>query len=298
MCRSNEYAPEFLSIELSKQNNGIHLTRYVDELEKKISELDVQASHFLDLLGDATSIKAATGRRILTQDALYNAKAAAENSHRNLVSVKGLSRVAPLSVTTATVTLRHIGCCPSSCLTSSFSFLGGSSVQCSSLCLDCALISKGKREKLSSHASMFVKSRCSLLSSVFSDKELAAAEEMRCLVRQLEWTRGRIESTAQELTALEKRFKLSLATDREGGVSEFLVHVTFEGTVQNYDLVTTFELNASYPFGPLNVSLEPGHSEMNLGHLQKHLTKNVKPGFGYLSRACDVIAAVMQSAFE
>jgi hypothetical protein len=295
MCRSSEYAPEFFSIEPSKQNNGIHLTRDIDELEKKFSELDVKASHFVDLLGDATSIKSATGRRILTQDALHNAKAAAENSHQNLVSVKGLSRVAPLSVTTATVTLRHIGCYPSSCLTSSFSFLGGSSVQCSSLCLDCA---KGKREKLSSHASMFVKSRCSLLSSVFSDKELAAAAEMRCLVRQLEWTRGRIESTAQELTALQKRFKLSLATDREGGVSEFLVNVTFEGTVQNYDLVTTFELNASYPFGPLNVSLEPGHSEMNLGHLQKHLTKNVKPGFGYLSRACDVIAAVMQSAFE
>ena len=273
------------------------MTREVDDLERKLCELDEEASHFGDLLGVVASFKSATGRHILMQDSFSSAKGAAESRERMLVSLKGLSRVAPISVGAANVTLQHIGCYPSSCLTSSFTFLGGSSVQCSSLCVDFPFITKGKREKLSFHAMAFMKSRCSLLSSVLSDKELAAADEMRGLVRQLEWTRGRIESTAQELAVLQKRFKLSLAADRDGGMSEFLVHVSFEGTAQNCDLVTTFELNASYPFGPLNVSLEPGHCDMNLGHLQKYLTKNAKPGFGYLSRACDVIAAVMQNAF-
>jgi hypothetical protein len=104
--------------------------------------------------------------------------------------------------------------------------------------------------------------------------------------------RGRIEATARELTSLEKRYRLLLENDPEGGASEFLVHVSFDtDKAQSGTLVATFELNASYPFGPLHVSLPPDSIAVDLGLLQRYLMKNAKPGFGYLSRACDVIAA-------
>ncbi len=276
----------------------MRLAREVHDLERKLLEVDAQASHFAGLLCDAANTKAATERCIQIRKDFDSAKRAAERSQRQLVSVKGLSRVAPFAVGSSNVTLRHMGCYPSSSFTSSFYIRDRCSVQCHSICADIPSIAKGKREKLSNHALTFMKSRCSGLSAAFSNEELTCAEDMRCLVRQLEWARGRIESTAQELTALQKRFDLFLETDGDGGVSEFLVKVSFEGREKDSGLVTTFELNASYPFGPLNVSLEPGNSDMNLGLLQRHLTKNAKPGFGYLSRACDVVAAVMQSTLQ
>jgi len=142
-----------------------------------------------------------------------------------------------------------------------------------------------------------MKSRRSLLTSVISNKVLHTGEEMQRLVRQFDWTLARVESTSRELNILQKRFGLSVEMDPNHDAAVFVVRVPFVGTLQNNLLVASFELNASYPFGPLNVSLEPGRSDMDLAFLQKHLMKNAKPGFGYLSRACDVIAAVVQSTF-
>ena len=270
------------------------LTTEIEDLERQLGELNMRTSQVDRSLNKAESIKDATAGRISTQGGVQITKGSAEGSQRRFVSTKGLFRVAPILVATSSITLTHKGCCPLSCLTNSFSFSDGSSIQCKSEVDESHFSAKGKREKLSKHAMTFMRSRCSFLSSVLSNKELETAEEMRCLVRQLDWTLGRVESTARELTALQKRFIVSLETDPDGGVSEFLVRVSFEGMAQKGSLVTTFELNPSYPFGPLNVSLEPGHSDLDLSHLQKHLMKNAKPGFGYLSRACDVISAVMQ----
>jgi hypothetical protein len=96
--------------------------------------------------------------------------------------------------------------------------------------------------------------------------------------------------------ALQKRFDVTLERDPNGESAEFLVHVAFSDGKDNDVLVTSFDLNSSYPFGPLNVSFDLKEDEgLDLRYFQRQLMKNAKPGFGYLSRACDVISAALKS---
>jgi hypothetical protein len=272
------------------------LSSEVDDLVLQLDELNLKESLINESLGQAVKNRCATERRISTQEAAQSEKAFAECSQRSFVSVKGITRIAPTSVCSSNLDLIHIGGYRSSCLILSFYFSEGPRIQCKSSVDVPHLSQQVKSEKLSRHAMAFLKSRCSVLSKVVSDKVLQTGEEMRRLVRQLDWTLGRVESTSRELNILQKRFGLSVEMDPNHDASVFLVRVPFVDSLHNNLLVASFELNASYPFGPLNVSLEPGHSDMDLAYLQKHLMKNAKPGFGYLSRACDVIAAVVQSA--
>ena len=52
-----------------------------------------------------------------------------------------------------------------------------------------------------------------------------------------------------------------------------------------------FKIGESYPFDTLAIQLD-GCNEVRL--LERHVLKNCKPGFGYLSRACDAIEAFME----
>jgi hypothetical protein len=192
------------------------------------------------------------------------------------LSAKGLSRVDPASASNTNTTFTHTGRFKFSSFMSTFVVTeNGPKIQCQSLGVQNCTTSAGMRGNLSLHASAFLKARCKVLSEAVSRKIFESSDDFRFTVRQF-----------------EKRFDLTLEPIPGCATSEFLVRVSFHGSSEKKLLVTCFELNESYPFGPLNVSLEPGQ-RLDLVLLQKHLTKNAKPGFGDLSRACDVISAVM-----
>jgi len=50
-----------------------------------------------------------------------------------------------------------------------------------------------------------------------------------------------------------------------------------------------FDLGTEYPFSPMNVCLEPLIGEVSVDILGKSLIRNVKPGYGYLLRATEVV---------
>lgn len=123
-----------------------------------------------------------------------------------------------------------------------------------------------------------------------SKSTLSSMTEVGLLLQRLEWTKGRIELTANEVTTLQRRYKVDITTDPESlSKSNFLVHVTFAGSSDK--LFATFEVTATYPFGSQHVSLDTEAGQLNIDDLRKQLIKSAKPGFGYMSRACDVMCA-------
>lgn len=267
----------------------------IEDLERQLASLEGINSSTEEALRTADIIKSATEERLSIDGMSESLTNDANDGQREFISAKGLSRVTPTSVDLSSMTLKYIGCYPMSCLTNRFTFVQAGQFECQSTVDPSQFISRGaKREKLSEDAAVFMNARLSFVTGVLSKNERRATEDVQGLVRHLDWTIGRIEATARELAILQQRFKIRLERNPDGRSNDFLLHVCFDNSSES-GLVTTFEVNPSYPFGPLHISLEPGRSTVDLGYLQRHLMKSAKPGFGYLSRACDVILAILKT---
>jgi hypothetical protein len=70
------------------------------------------------------------------------------------------------------------------------------------------------------------------------------------------------------------------------------VSVDFEG--QSAKVVVDFKIELSYPSLPLEARMSLVQGSIDLDAVRKALVKNAKPGFGNLSRACDIIAAIIR----
>ena len=52
-----------------------------------------------------------------------------------------------------------------------------------------------------------------------------------------------------------------------------------------------FELPGTYPFSLMDVELDVSEGDIDVDDIKANIVKTAKPGYGYLIRVCDVIAA-------
>jgi hypothetical protein len=122
---------------------------------------------------------------------------------------------------------------------------------------------------------------------------LTSGRQIRPVIQQLEFKLGRLEATAREISILQTRLKAQFEEDfsSQNGVHVFTA--TF--TRASMKLRASIGINSSYPFTPLDICLDPLAGAVDIEGIQRQLIKNAKPGFGYLSRTCDVISASLKN---
>jgi len=210
------------------------------------------------------------------------------------VSLKGLSSATPLEVGDSKLSIAFVGTNPKLCFTVAFDLQEHGPVACNAVVNPAHFkLRRGRIMQYTPTTVGFIKARVSTMVESVSKKKLSSMSEIGILLQRLEWTKGRIELTANELATLQRRYSAGISMDQDGGSkSDFLIQVVFNGKEDK--LFATFELSASYPFGPLQVSLDTETGKFDVDLLKKYLISNAKPGFGYMLRACDVMSAYIR----
>jgi hypothetical protein len=110
-------------------------------------------------------------------------------------------------------------------------------------------------------------------------------------LRRLEWVLGRLETTAFEIASLKDRYRNNVSLTRVADTPTFQLKLGLRSQPGLVRLETTLDITETYPFSPLNVCLDAYDQNVNVEALQALMVKKAKPGFGYLSRICDILTA-------
>lgn len=206
---------------------------------------------------------------------------------------KGIHRWKAPMISESELTFYYIGPTTDTCVVMTFTVFENKKVKFVAQAVNSSMEkyqerSQCLRKSLLTH---FFKARTEALCNEWSGKVLLNSSEIREVLRRFQWQMGRLEQTAMELLALRRRHA-AILTSSNDDVLRFNVEVDFSGMPSK--LSARFELTADYPFAPLNVILDTFEGSVDIEKIRTLLIKNAKPGFGYLSRTCDVISAFMR----
>lgn len=270
-------------------------------LEREVQELEAELQRSQGYLDAARKEKhvlveivdAVMSNRSLTKG-VEDRQPAAEAAERGFATLKGVSKWKPTTLNGSELSFHYIGPCPKACIALSFKMASPASVKCIATVQPKLFQNHGSlRVKQLATAFLFLQNRVAALCDAVCQQHLHSRHEIGPLLRRLEWQLGRLERTTVELTMLKRRYHASLTPVQLAGSSIFQLDIRFFGQSDVEKLRATFEISEAYPFCPLNVCLDTFEEQLDVEAMRKLLIKNAKPGFGYLLRTCDVIAAFL-----
>ena len=267
----------------------------IDELEQRIalekaSLQAVQVKQQAQIAG-----KAAISDYLALSEQVKPSTGLAESLQHRFLTLNGMHCWSPFVIDEANIVVGFVGASPKTCMRVCFSFAKSGEVTCQAS-VDPSFFKqrRGKKLKLTPLISEFVVANIDTIVESVNMTKLARGSDIVGFLEQLEMLHGRLEITASELFGLQKRYGTLLEADPVGRKSDFLLSVDFQSLTDSTALRATFELNSSYPFSPLNVSLDDREGKVDVDSMKRQLVKNAKPGFGYLSRTCDTISAFLR----
>jgi hypothetical protein len=265
-------------------------------LDEEIADLEAELESLCGLnerskvsLETAAGLVAEFSKQKGLSAALTDSKTEAAASERKYALVCGLSRFRPTRLSGTYLSFDFVGACPASCLAISFRLTESGQIACKAVEKP-ELFAKHKGKSLKAASSFFMKHIPSICSKA-SKSILEEGCRIGGFLRDLEWALCRLEHTASELVMLQRRYNDVKLSNEDSCGSSSLLQVEFVDRSGYALLSAKFEISRSYPFAPINVELAAYDGCVNVEGLQKYLINHAKPGFGYLSRTCDVIAA-------
>ena len=218
----------------------------------------------------------------------------AEAVARNFVSTKGLHKWQPVKLSETELSFQFVGPTPQSSIEVSFQ-RSSKGMVCTAR-VDPHIFHSEEPRMFTRFRSVsgFLETRTASLTREIVGSAIASAIQIGECLQFIELQLGRLVQTAAELTMLYRRYNAILTPSQIPNSSNFQVEVDFNSQNSSAKLSATFELSEAYPFAPLNVRLDTMEGEVDVDGLRKVLIKNAKPGFGYLSRTCDVITAFLR----
>ena len=243
----------------------------------------------------AVSFKSEMNENLLLSEEIKDSRGSAEILQTKFMSLKGMHSWSPVVIDESEIVVAFIGASPKTCVKLSYSFTKSGAIACHAN-VDPTFFRqhRGKQLKLTPATSAFVDANVESFLESASNSKLACGGDIGKSLQHLEMMHGRLEMTANELFVLQKRYNTIMEADPVGKRSDFLLSVDFRSLRGSTTLRATFELTTSYPFAPLNVSLDVIDGKVEVDSLRRQLIKNAKPGFGYLSRTCDTISAFLR----
>ncbi|OEU09481.1 hypothetical protein FRACYDRAFT_248333 [Fragilariopsis cylindrus CCMP1102] len=106
------------------------------------------------------------------------------------------------------------------------------------------------------------------------------------------WLLGRFDLIAREFQVVQRRYNGKLRRTHKD-VDRFSVIVEFQNETSK--IVVDFGIEPMmYPSFPVEIRLDLISGELDLDKLRKNLVKNAKPGFGSITRACDIVQSIIR----
>ena len=220
---------------------------------------------------------------------VISSKSSAVHREQDFAILNGLGRMKPTKMSEEQLAFQFIGPSPSACIVVSFD-TSGPTITCK------ASVEPGLFGQYEGHTlkgvSSFLQTNVTSICSATSERTLDTGEMIPGFLRELEWSMCRLEQTAAELSLLLRRYQARLIC--QDGLNSLLVE--FQGRKGGINLMARFLLTKAYPFSPVDVELDHFEGDIDMSGMQNLLIERAKPGFGYLSRTCDVIAAFVYQA--
>jgi hypothetical protein len=277
---------------LQMKINSLQEELYQMEQQVKIAEDVVARSKKLNQTGSTLS-EDASRCSSLTRE-LEELIPVGATAGRKWNTLKGLNVWTVRTMTSTEMTFSYIGPCPKACVTVSFALSGASSVSCQARVDPLAFPKHKSRNGGKLQPVMpLLASRTSLLCEKMS-REKANPTQIGAFLRRNGWDLYRIELTASELALLQRRYRATLSSNLSGEGNAHILEVDFQSRTTTRTIRGSFFISDAYPFDALNTQLVLLEGETELDELQQLLVKNAKPGFGCLSRTCDVISAYLR----
>lgn len=265
----------------------------IQQLQKLVADTKNRNSALSEELNSTNTMVATIEENLSLTTKIKEEEPRAESAEQNYSSLRGLTKWKPHSLTDTEYVFHYLGQVPQASIVITFDIRGqGSPVACR-CALDDTLFKRHGKRKSKQFASVngFLEKGAAELCATTSTT-LSTPSLICHTLQQLEWRLCRMESTAMELIALQKRYQIFLSPNPSPVASKFLVEAEFSGNnTKDAVLRATFELSEQYPFGSLDMNMEAFENDLDMDRLRELLVKNAKPGFGHLSRICDVINA-------
>jgi hypothetical protein len=266
-------------------------------LEDEIRRLEIQISETRNLLNEAVeeehdfeSRRIAEVQVEASRDDCKLALSMAESSQKDYMSLKGLHSWNLLFVDKSRLQLALIGQSRQSFNTLDFKFEALKPATSFTRAPVPATVKRSLQIYNSSVAS-FVEHTVRDLSEKILDRSL---DETRVPLRiqSIAWAIGRVDVVAGELQSLLNRYNGKLYPSTSTPLRSFLINFEFES--RSAKLGVEFEIHASYPCFPIDMRIDVWEGCVDLEDVRRTLIKNTRPGFGYLSRACDIVKTFVE----
>lgn len=220
----------------------------------------------------------------------------AQSNFNDCIMTEKLYNWSPICIEASKITLHYKGSIPQLDFIGTFEEVPSGRVKfCSqSLRLEHSTTRKlnQKYSKYSSGILSYFEDKISFLRRELAMMDLESSSLVCHMVHYIDWYISRIEMTGKELSILENRFKGKVYMQNEKDGSHYL-EMQFNKESGDEFIVGCFEICDSYPFAGLDVTIK---GNVDVEALERHLSKNSKPGFGYLSRTCDVFSVFCKSS--
>jgi hypothetical protein len=255
--------------------------RKLFEIQAATSRANENAAHWSSLLETLSNIQSCRSAESLKQQA-------AVCSQRNHKTIKGIHKWKPTDFSEAQLSFDLIGLSPRSCIKICFRIMPDR-VQCEASVDTTLFPEKGdgtvaaRLKKTSPFLDRQVTALCEAINNTSLNDPTEVGHSLRLASLEL----GRLDCVASEIASLQRRYDAKIVRTS----TSLQLAVEFSGLTANRKFLASFDLSPGYPFSPLNVCLEPVEGSFNMSLIQKQLIRNARPGFGYLSRTCDVLVA-------
>lgn len=208
---------------------------------------------------------------------------------------KTLSSFVPFklkSLTSEYMSFVYIGACPGASASVSIRMANEQFLDCVAK-VDPTVYPKNKSRNVEKYKNVmeFLKSRTQFVCEKLCASNMPSKTNVGDLLRKANWELARVDLTANEICKLQRRYDATLSIRKlpSPQCPVFELEVLF--SVNGGKLVASFEITETYPFSPLTVQFDVLEGGINGEEIEANIVKTTKPGFGYLVRTCDVIAA-------
>lgn len=225
------------------------------------------------------------------QTSLKACSSAADDMSKKWKMLKAVVAFQTTEASQERLSLEYVGPCPGASISVSFSIVAGKFVSCLAK-IDSSVYPKHLSRNIDKYKNLmgFLRNRTQIVCDRLSTTKFRGTEDVGDLLRGAFGELKRAEMTANEICKIQRRYDATISPSE---FPVFVLRVQFANTQARSRkmVVAAFELSKSYPFDQMEAEIDVVEGEVDIDSIQGKLVKTAKPGYGYLIRACDVIAA-------
>lgn len=260
------------------------MSSHLKVIEADIEAAESQLLHKCKETEEIDSVLRIMEEKELLEGELINDRKVVEKNAEAVSTIEGIHNWKLVRADESKIAVEFLGSVPELCFRVDFSVSSSGQV-------DCRTRDVNKKSTKQVHANFTPSVRSFFAEKVHSLREDLSSSQLRSSsdivenVHRIEWILGRLDIIGKELSMLEVRYSGSLKRSKTSTSHDLNLSIKNRSTETMVN--TIFEIGEWYPFA-LDMDIS---GDIDVIAMERHLIRNAKPGFGYLSRACDVIAA-------